>query len=177
MLKNQKGFTLLELMVVLTIIAILAALVAPKVLNNIQYGKQIGTMQDMKTIAEACKAYAIEHNEAPAAGTQDGPLSPGNEFIKVLIEKNLESCPVTDKWGNPLVVYTGAAVAHFAGFSESTVGKTDFIIVSYGRKGTDEHFVFDSNNREAGFFESKTMADYDKNLVNWNGIWIRAPKS
>jgi prepilin-type N-terminal cleavage/methylation domain-containing protein len=177
MLKNQKGFTLLELMVVLTIIAILAALVAPRVLNNIQYGKQIGTMRDIKTIADACLAYAVEHNEAPAAGTQDGPLSPGNDFVKVLTEKILTTCPVTDKWGNPLVVYSGTALAHFGGFTESTVGKSDFIIISYGRKGTDEHFVFDSSNREAGLFESNTMADYDKNLINWNGTWIRAPKS
>ena len=86
-------------------------------------------------------------------------------------------CPTKDKWGNPYIVYSGAAVAHFPGFSESTVSKTDFIIVSYGRKGLEEHFVFDPDHREAGIFEAKTMTDYDKNLVNWNGTWIRAPRS
>jgi len=178
MLKDRTGFTLLELMVVLTIIAILAALIAPRVFNNIQYGKQVGTISDIKRIADACLVYAVEHNEVPAVGTQDGPLTPANEFIKALTEKILTSCPSTDKWGNPLVVYTGAAVAHFPGFNESMAGKSDFIIVSYGRKGIDEHFVFDPNNREAGLFgSSNTMADYDRNLVNWNGTWIRAPKS
>ena len=46
-----------------------------------------------------------------------------------------------------------------------------------GRKGQEEHFVFDPDHRESGIFDSRTMADYDKNLVNWNGSWIRAPKT
>jgi len=177
MFKKQEGFTLLELMVVLAIIAILATLITPKVLHNINYGKQIGTMQDMDQIAKACQAYIIEHNAAPAAGTQNGPLSPGNEFIKILTEKYLESCPSADKWKNPLIVYSGKAVSSFPGFQESMISDSDFIIISYGRKGIDEHFTFDPSNREAGLFESNTMADYDKNLINWNGTWIRAPKS
>jgi general secretion pathway protein G len=177
MRKNQRGFTLLELMVALTIIAILVAVVGPNVLQKIQYGKQIGTMEDMRAIANACLEYIADNNAAPAAGVQDGPLSAQSEFVKALTEKYLTKCPVNDKWGNPYVVYSGSAVAHFGGFSESTVSRTDFIIVSYGRKGQDEHFVFDSGNREAGIFDSKTMADFDKNLVNWNGSWIRAPKT
>jgi len=175
--KKQSGFTLLELMVVLAIIAILATLITPKLIHNINYGKQIGTMQDIDQIAKACLAYAIEHNAAPAAGTQNGPLSPDNEFIKILTEKYLNSCPATDKWNNPLIVYSGKAVTGFPGFHESMIGNGDFIIISYGRKGMDEHFTFDPSNREAGLFESNTMADYDKNLINWNGVWIRAPRS
>jgi general secretion pathway protein G len=175
--QSQKGFTLLELMVALTIIAILVAVVGPNVLQKIQYGKQVGTMEDMRQIAAACLEYVAEYNEAPAAGAQDGPLLPESAFVKALTEKYLAKCPTKDKWGNPYVVYSGAAVAHFPGFSESLAGKTDFIIVSYGRKGQEEHFVFDPDHRESGIFDSRTMADYDKNLVNWNGSWIRAPKT
>jgi prepilin-type N-terminal cleavage/methylation domain-containing protein len=177
MKKKQEGFTLLELMVVLAIIALLAALITPNVIQKIQVGKQIGTMQDMDTIAKACLEYVVEHNAAPASGTQNGPLSPGNEFIKALTEKYLTSCPATDKWKNPMIVYSGKAVASFPGFHESMVSNSDFIIISYGRKGVDEHFTFDPSNREAGLFEPNTMADYDKNLINWNGAWIRAPRS
>jgi prepilin-type N-terminal cleavage/methylation domain-containing protein len=177
MTKKQAGFTLLELMVVMAIMAILAALITPNVIQKIQYGKQIGTMQDMDTIAKACLEYIIEHNAAPAAGTQNGPLTPGNEFIKALTEKYLTGLPATDKWKNPLIVYSGKAVAGFPGFQEGMISNSDFISISYGRNGVDEHFTFDPSNREAGLFESNTMADYAKNLINWNGGWIRAPKS
>lgn len=175
--QSQKGFTLLELMVALTIIAILVAVIGPNVLQSIQNGRQIGTMGDMRTIANACLQYVAENSEAPGAGAQDGPLLPESAFVKALTEKYLAKCPTKDKWGNPYIVYSGTAVAHFPGFTESTVSKTDFIIISYGRKGLEEHFVFDPDHREAGIFEAKTMIDYDKNLVNWNGTWIRAPKS
>jgi type II secretory pathway pseudopilin PulG len=165
-------------MVVLAIIALLAALITPNIIQKIEVGRQIGTMQDMDTIAKACLEYVVEHNAAPASGTQNGPLSPGNEFIKALTEKYLTRCPATDKWKKPLIVYSGKAVSGFPGFHESMIGNSDFIIISYGRKGVDEHFTFDLSNREAGMFESSnTMADYDKNLINWNGAWIRAPRS
>jgi len=177
MRNTQHGFTLLELMVALSIIAILVAVIGPNVVHKIQVGKQVGTMEDMRAIASACLEYIADNNEAPAAGAQDGPLAEQSVFVTALTEKYLAKCPTKDKWGNPFVVYSGAAVAHFGGFSESTVSRTDFIIVSLGRKGQDEHFVFEPENREAGIFESKTMADFDKNLVNWNGTWIRAPKT
>jgi general secretion pathway protein G len=174
---QPKGFTLLELMVALTIIAILVAVLGPNVLQKIQTGKQVGTMEDMRTIAAACLEYVSEFNEAPAAGVQDGQLQPDSVFVKALTEKYLTKCPTKDKWGNPYVVYSGLAVLHFPGFDESMVGKTDFLIISFGRKGVNEQFVFEPNQRESGIFESKTMADYDKNLINWNGTWIRAPKT
>jgi general secretion pathway protein G len=174
---QPKGFTLIELMVVLTIIGILIAFVGPNVLQKIQTGKQVGTMEDMRTIAAACLEYIVEFNEAPAAGTQDGPLLADGPFVKALTEKYLTKCPVKDKWGNPYVVYSGSAVSHVPGFTEGMVGKTDFVIISYGRKGVDENFIFDPDKIESGIFESRRMADYDKNLIIWNGTWIRAPKT
>lgn len=177
MLKISRGFTLLELIIVVSIIGILAALITPNVIQKIQNGKQIGTMSDIKTIAKACLEYVAENDKAPAAGIQDGPLTPNSAFIKALTEKYLTTCPINDHWGNPLAVYSGSAVAHFSGFNKDMVGEGDFIIVSYGRDGQEEGFTFDPNNRRAGIFKVNTMADFEKDLVNWNGSWIRAPRS
>jgi general secretion pathway protein G len=174
---KPKGFTLIELMVAVAIIGILIAVVAPNVLQKIQTGKQIGTMEDMRIIAAACLEYITENDEVPGAGAQNGQLTPDCAFVKALTEKHLTKCPIKDKWGNPYIVYTGPGVAQFPGFNESMVARTDFIIISYGRAGVDDHFVFDPDQRESGIFESRRMADYDKNLVNWNGTWIRAPKT
>ncbi len=177
MIKITRGFTLLELIIVVSIIGILAALITPNVIQKIQNGKQIGTMQDINTIAKACLEYIAENDIAPAAGNQDGPLTPSNAFVKALTEKYLTICPVEDHWGNPLVVYSGPAVAHFSGFNEEMVSDGDFLIISYGRYGKEEGFTFDPNNREAGLFKVSTISDFEKDLVNWNGNWIRAPRS
>jgi general secretion pathway protein G len=176
MLKKSPGFTLLEMMIVIAIIGLLIALVIPSVTEKIQHGKQVATMHDMSTIANACIEYLTENNEAPAAQIQNGPLTPDCDFIKALTQKHLTTCPTKDKWGNPFIVYSGEAVAEFSGFSKGLAGKSDFLIISYGRYGRDEHFTFDPDNREAGLFKVANISDYDKNLINWNGTWIRAPK-
>jgi type II secretion system protein G len=175
MLKKSPGFTLLELIVVISIIGFLVALIIPNVNDKIQHSKQVSTMQDMSTIAKACLEYLTDNDEAPAAQIQNGPLTPDCAFIKALTQKSLTTCPVKDKWGNPFIVYSGEAVAEFSGFSKDMVGKGDFLIISYGRYGQDEHFTFDPNNREAGLFKVNKMSDYEKDLINWNGTWIRSP--
>ena len=93
MLKNPKGFTLMELIVVVAVVGILAALITPRVLEKIQDGKQVGTMTDMQSIAKACIEYAAVNDEAPAAEKQNGPLTPGNDFIKAITAKHLQICP------------------------------------------------------------------------------------
>lgn len=177
MSEKSRGFTLIELIIVVSIIGILIALITPNVIQKMQNGKQIGTMSDINTIAKACLEYVAENDVAPAAGTQNGPLTPNNAFIQILIEKYLTTCPANDHWGNPLVVYSGKAVANFGGFSEDLVDEGDFLIISYGRYGQPEGFTFDSDNREAGMFKVSTMDDFKKDLINWNGTWIRAPRT
>lgn len=177
MSEKQRGFTLIELIIVVSIIGILIALITPNVIQKIQTGKQIGTMGDIKTIATACLEYVAENDVAPAAGIQNGPLAANNAFIKTLTEKYLTTCPVNDHWGNPLVVYSGTSVANFSGFSEDMVEEGDFLIISFGRYGQPEGFTFDTDNREAGMFKVSTMDDFKKDLINWNGTWIRAPRT
>ncbi len=173
--KKNHGFTLIELIVVVAIIGILAAFIVPQVATKMQEGRQKATMTDIKTIATAILTYITEYDEAPALGMQEGPLTPGNEFIEIITLKYLQDCPVTDRWGNPYVIYTGNSVASFPGFIPDMINQGDFLIVSYGRFGESDGFTFDPNDRQAGMYQSITKADYENDLINWNGSWIRGP--
>ena len=74
MKKRESGFTLIELLIVIAIIGILAAIAIPNLLNAVQRGKQKRTMSDMRALATAIEAYAVDNNQFPAAGLRGGRL-------------------------------------------------------------------------------------------------------
>ena len=72
MKKKESGFTLIELLIVIAIIGILAAIAIPNLLNAVQRGKQKRTMSDMRALATAIEAYAVDNNVYPAATCNPG---------------------------------------------------------------------------------------------------------
>ena len=74
--RNRKGFTLIELMIVVAIIGIIVAIAIPNLLNAIQRAKQRRTMGDIRSIATAMEAYSVDLNRyPPAAGTTYGTIT------------------------------------------------------------------------------------------------------
>lgn len=177
MLRGSKGFTLIELLIVVAIIGILAALLVPNAITAIQKAKQKGTMKDVTTIAGACVDYATDNGKAPDSGTQDGPLAAGNAFITAISPFYLKVCPINDQWGNPYAVHSGTAAVSIGGITADMVGDDDFVIVSYGRKGISEAFVYDPTAPDAGMFVVSGMTDFENDLMCWNGSWIRGPRT
>ncbi|MDM8524952.1 prepilin-type N-terminal cleavage/methylation domain-containing protein [Desulfococcaceae bacterium HSG8] len=55
--KNEKGFTLIELMIVITIIAILAAIAIPNFLEYRKRGYNAQANADIKNFFTSCQAY------------------------------------------------------------------------------------------------------------------------
>ena len=67
-MESRKGFTLVELMVVILIVGILAAVAIPIMRGRIDSAKWSEGRSMMGTVASAIRAYVAERDEAPAVG-------------------------------------------------------------------------------------------------------------
>ena len=73
---NRKGFTLIELIIVVIIIGILAAIAAPMMAGNVQKARRSEAVAALGSIRTAARMYAAEHG-----GTYPASLAEINAYI------------------------------------------------------------------------------------------------
>src|SRR5690606_25519636 len=63
---HQQGFSLIEIMVVVVIMGVLAALVVPNVMDRPDQARSIAAKQDVGAIMQALKLYRLDHGRYPS---------------------------------------------------------------------------------------------------------------
>ena len=89
---NSKGFTLIELMVVMVIIGLLAATVAPKIFGRVDKARQQDAQAQIELLGQALDLYRLEKHKYPSTDE-------GLEAIAPYLKKSLP----LDPWGNKYI--------------------------------------------------------------------------
>lgn len=100
----QSGFTLIELMVVLLIIGVLAALIVPNVLERADDARVTAAKTDVNNLMQALKLYRLDNQRYPTAeqGLQALLTKPTTAPLPPNWKRYLDLLP-NDPWGKPYV--------------------------------------------------------------------------
>ena len=145
---NKKGFTLIEMLIVVAIIGIVAAIAIPNLMQALQRGKQRATMADMKTCATSVESYMTDNYFAPA-----------NISAATLGALHGKNIPTTDAWGTTFAFVRNSS---------------DTDIYSIGSGGKDLSFSGWTANAN---FTVTSMSDFNNDIILSNGSFTAMPKT
>lgn len=124
---RRAGFTLIEILVVITVIAILAGLVSPMIFRNVDDAKMTAARAQIETFGLALDTYFLHNDHYPstAQGLDALVQAPtGEPTARNWRGPYLKKGVPVDPWGNPY---------HYE--SPGTQNPSSYDLVSYGRDG------------------------------------------
>ena len=163
MKRKQKGFTLLELLVVCAIIGIIAAIAIPNLLVAIQRAKQRRTMVDMRNMATAWEARNTEAGRYNAAGQANGVEGADQRILYADLQAMLEPTyigvvPAIDGWGTAYQTYANEP------YGSATAQAKVYAIISAGKDR-----VIEADPTKGPF------TNFDCDIVYSNGVFLSYP--
>lgn len=98
--RRQRGFTLIEIMVVVLIIALMGAIVGPAVFSRIEQAQETRIAQDIRAIESALKFYRLDNFSYPSQSQGLEALVEEPEGARAWRGPYLDSIP-RDPWDQP----------------------------------------------------------------------------
>ena len=108
---KQKGFSLIELLIVVAIILIIAAIAIPNLLRSKMAANEASAVGSLRTLNTSCVAYSTTYGTYPAALANLGPASTASSATADLVDSVLSS---GSKSGYNFTYSTDAALDSYA---------------------------------------------------------------
>jgi general secretion pathway protein G len=123
-MQKPKGFTLIELMIVVVILGLLATVIMPRILDRPDKARHVKAKADIRTIQSMLALFKTDTGRFPttAEGLQALVTNPGVDNYSS--EGYLDAYP-RDPWGNPYVYLCPG------------LHSKDYDLESYGKDGED----------------------------------------
>lgn len=137
--RRSAGFTLIEIMVVVVIMGVLAALVLPRVLNRVGESKTAAAKVEISTIMQALKMYKLDNQRYPT--TEQG--------LKALMSKPA-SGPAANGWKAP----------YLEKMPKDPWGN-DYQFLSPGVKGEVDVFSYGADGQPGGTGDDADIGSWD----------------
>ena len=158
---RRNGFSVIELLIAMMIIGIIAAIAMGNYFNAVHRAKQKRTMTDIRTVAVAWEARAVDVRQYNAAAAIDLPpaVITADELNEMLTPTYVRGIPRTDGWGFPFDFRLDNAVG-------LPTAAAAYAIRSPGRDGK-----FETDKYPGG-----ATTNYDCDIVYTSGQFIAWPE-
>ena len=120
--RSERGFSLLELLVVVATLGVLVAIAIPGLMTALDKSRQKRTMAGMRAITTALASYNTDHGQFPNLRGTTADLAPPLEA------HYMRFTPRADGWGNDMIY----------GILDPAVDGASYIMRSYGKDGADD---------------------------------------
>jgi len=121
--KLRQGFTLVEIMLVVAIIALIAAIATSNILRARKRAQAVKILDDLRTLDGALDQYAIENSKKAGDVAEFSDLQP---YLKTMNKLNLTGADLFGQPYGPYSVDTGPKVADLTFNALSDVAPAEF---------------------------------------------------
>jgi type II secretion system protein G len=151
-----RGFTLIELVVVISILAILSGVLVPRVSSHLESARDARRLTDIKALRSAIEQYFLDRGSYPPANANSlfggWDVSNDGDFIRVLSEEGYLENDLADP------VNDGTYHYRYYVYEKG----------SYACVGTGDYYVLGIRNFESDEFAARNRGYFECSGRNWN---------
>lgn len=155
-LRTSRGFTLIELVVVISILAILSGVLVPRVSSHLESARDARRLADIKAVRAAIEQYHLDKGSYPPANANSNyggwDVSTDGDFIRVLSEQGYLDSDATDPINDATFQY------RYYVYGPG----------SYGCGGGTEFYVLGVRSFESADFGARNRGYFECSGRNWS---------